>query len=33
MNQENRIEEVPVTWQVDEIDVEATLARPAGPHP
>jgi uncharacterized protein len=33
MTQENQIEEQTVSWQVDEIEVEATLARPAGPGP
>jgi uncharacterized protein len=33
MTHENQIEEQPVFWQVDEIEVEATLARPAGPGP
>jgi uncharacterized protein len=33
MTHENRIEEGPVSWLVDEIEVEATLARPAGPGP
>jgi uncharacterized protein len=33
MNQKTQIEEGPVSWQVDGIDVHATLARPAGPGP
>ena len=33
MIEETRIEEQPVSWQVDEIEVEATLDRPAGPGP
>jgi pimeloyl-ACP methyl ester carboxylesterase len=33
MNPEKRFEETPVSWRVDEIEVEATLARPDGPGP
>jgi uncharacterized protein len=33
MTQTNRINEEPVSWQVDDTAVEATLARPLGPGP
>ena len=33
MSAETHLNEIPVSWQVDEIDVSATLARPAGEGP
>jgi alpha-beta hydrolase superfamily lysophospholipase len=33
LNRKDRIEETQVSWKVDDIDVDATLTRPAGPGP